>query len=157
MIVVDVRRPNFKFELLFSFTESSSVLMLSRSIVRSLISMCARAELDVLVQRGGICLIHFLPDVSNKRDAFDKANRILKAEKLRKHEEQVKLDSLEKVDFFPFVHGDLIEKQRNILTDIIKNEQYLAVCDKNEIIAQKKRERNQARLNREANNDIAHR
>lgn len=97
---------------------------------------------------------HHNNDVSHKRDAFNQANGILKKEKLEKLEEQLRLESLEKVNFFPFVHGDLIERQRNVLTDIIKNEQYQAVVDKNDQLIQKKRDRNQARLNREANNSF---
>lgn len=61
----------------------------------------------------------------------------------------MRMKAIEKVDFFPFTHGDMIEKQRKALNELQKHEQLNAIKERahNEL----ERKKNQAKLNAEAN------
>lgn len=85
---------------------------------------------------------NYANDREHKREAFDAANRILKEERAKRDEEEMQMKSLDKLNYFPFTHGDLIDKQRSVLSEIIKNEQIQAIKDKITAQAQLKRERN---------------
>ena len=77
------------------------------------------------------------------------ANQILKDEKESRKENDKRLKSIERVNYFPFTHGDMIEKQRKALNELQKHEQLDAMRDRaSDEVARK---RNQARLNAEAN------
>ena len=55
--------------------------------------------------------MHFYErDKDLKREAFDIANRMLKEEKLKRQEEEQKIKSLDRINYFPFTHGDMIDK-----------------------------------------------
>jgi hypothetical protein len=59
------------------------------------------------------------------------------------------MKTIERLNFFPFTHGDMIEKQRKALNELQKYEQMNAIKERaNEEI---KRKRNQAKLNTLAN------
>jgi hypothetical protein len=73
---------------------------------------------------------NYANDREHKREAFDAANRIIKEEKAKRDEEEMRMNILDKLNYFPFTHGDLIDKQRSILSEIIKNEQIQAIKDK---------------------------
>ena len=62
------------------------------------------------------------------------------------------MKAIEKIDFFPFTHGDMIEKQRKALNELQKHEQLNDIKDRahNEL----ERKKNQARLNAEANQQM---
>jgi len=47
-----------------------------------------------------------------KREAFDFANSMLRDEKKEREEQEQRDRTLDRVNYFPFTHGDLIEKQR---------------------------------------------
>jgi len=64
-------------------------------------------------------------DKDLKREAFDIANRILKEEKQKRNDEELRFHSLDRINYFPFTHGDLIDKQRSVLAEILKNEHLL--------------------------------
>lgn len=49
-------------------------------------------------------------DKTNKTNAFIMANQILKDEKEIKKENERRLKSIERLNYFPFTHGDMIEK-----------------------------------------------
>lgn len=85
---------------------------------------------------------NYANDRERKREAFDTVNRILKEERAKRDEEEMQMKSLDKLNYFPFIHGDLIDKQRSVLSEIIKNEQIQAINDKITAQAQLKRERN---------------
>lgn len=55
---------------------------------------------------------------------------MLKVERAKREEEELRLQSLDRLNYFPFTHGDLIDKQRTVLSEIIKNENILAIKDK---------------------------
>ena len=59
------------------------------------------------------------------------------------------MKNIERLNYFPFTHGDMIEKQRRALNELQKHEQLNAIKERasDEIV----RKRNQARLNAEAN------
>lgn len=57
------------------------------------------------------------------------------------------MHSLDRINYFPFTHGDLIDKQRSVLAEILKNEHLLQINEKAVRQAELKRERNQAYLN----------
>ena len=80
------------------------------------------------------------------------ANQILKDEKESRIENDKRLKSIERVNYFPFTHGDMIEKQRKALNELQKHEQLDAMRDRaSDEVARK---RNQARLNAEANQQM---
>ena len=56
-----------------------------------------------------------IEDAQQKKDAFIKANGLLKDEKAAKKEKQAQEDALDRINYFPFTHGDMIEKQRGAL------------------------------------------
>ena len=85
---------------------------------------------------------NYANDREHKREAFDAANRILKEERAKRDEEEMQMKSLDKLNYFPFTHGDLIDKQRSVLSEIIRNEQIQAIKDKITAQAQLRRERN---------------
>ena len=59
------------------------------------------------------------------------------------------MKAIEKVTFFPFTHGDMIEKQRRALNDLQKHENLNAIRERAQgAIARKQL---QTRLNAEAN------
>lgn len=59
------------------------------------------------------------------------------------------MKSIERVSYFPFTHGDMIETQRKALNELQKHEQLNAI--KERAHDEMHRKRNQARLNAEAN------
>lgn len=62
------------------------------------------------------------------------------------------MKNIERLNYFPFTHGDMIEKQRRALNELQKHEQLNAIKERasDEIV----RKRNQARLNAEANQQM---
>ena len=58
----------------------------------------------------------------HKTNAFITANQILKDEKHERHSNDVKLKAIERINYFPFTHGDMIEKQRKALNELQKHE-----------------------------------
>jgi hypothetical protein len=66
----------------------------------------------------------------------------LKEEKQKRNDEELKLHSLDRINYFPFTHGDLIDKQRSVLAEILKNEHLLQINEKAMKAAEIKRERN---------------
>ena len=91
-------------------------------------------------------------DKTNKANAFITANQILKDEKVERSQNEQELKQIERLNYFPFTHGDMIEKQRNALNQLQKHEQLDAIKERaqDEI----SRKRNQARLNAEANQQM---
>ena len=92
-------------------------------------------------------------DKEIKKNAFREANQLLMYEKELKRQRDNHEKSIERVDFFPFMHGDSVEQHRQIL-------EQLNAADLVETIRQKKeketdehtaRQIKQAQLNREAN------
>lgn len=55
-------------------------------------------------------LQNYAADKDHKREAFDLANKILKEEKLKREEDELRMHSLDRINYFPFTHGELIEK-----------------------------------------------
>ena len=51
-----------------------------------------------------------LEDKSLKQEAFIAANGLLMSEKQQRHIESEKSKALERINYFPFTHGDMIEK-----------------------------------------------
>lgn len=88
-----------------------------------------------------------------KRSAFVEANKLLKYEKeLREHYENEDRIN-ERLNYFPFTHGDTIEKQREVLTELQKAD-LLATLRENEskkLEEYKARQTRQSKLNQEAN------
>jgi len=76
----------------------------------------------------------------------------LKDEKEQRSQNEQKLKSIERVNYFPFTHGDMIEKQRKALNELQKHEQLDAI--KGRAQDELARKRNQARLNAEANEQM---
>lgn len=66
----------------------------------------------------------------------------MKEEKQKRNDEELKLHSLDRINYFPFTHGDLIDKQRSVLAEILKNEHLLQINEKAMKAAEIKRERN---------------
>lgn len=58
-----------------------------------------------------------------KREAFDIANTMLKEDKKQRQEDESREQSLYRINYFPFTHGDLIDKQRSVLAELLRNEQ----------------------------------
>lgn len=71
-----------------------------------------------------------------QRDRLDKqldflsANAALQLDKSNKAKEAQKYKSNEKMDFFPFINGDLVEKQRQALEILQKNDLKLMKHDR---------------------------
>ena len=63
-----------------------------------------------------------IEDKKTKKEAFIKANGLLKEEKAAKKESIAKAEALERINYFPFTHGDMIEKQRSALQELQKHE-----------------------------------
>lgn len=53
-----------------------------------------------------------------KKQAFLQANQVLVDEKMRAKQNESNQEKMEKVDYFPFTHGDLIENQRKVLSEL---------------------------------------
>ena len=90
-----------------------------------------------------------LEDKSLKQEAFIAANGLLMSEKQQRHLETEKSKALERINYFPFTHGDMIEKQRQALQELQKHEQLNDLKERQQ--AAEERKRLQAQLNREAN------
>lgn len=88
-------------------------------------------------------------DKTHKTNAFIQANQILQDEKNERLDYANKLKAIEKVTYFPFTHGDMIEKQRRALNDVQKHEQLNAIKERAQ--DELTRKKNQSRLNAEAN------
>jgi len=88
-------------------------------------------------------------DKTHKVNAFIQANQILKDEKSERQGNEIKMKAIERVNYFPFTHGDMIEKQRKALNELQKHEQLNDIKERasDEVY----RQRNQTRLNAEAN------
>ena len=65
---------------------------------------------------------HQARDKQLKQQALLQANQMLIDEKLQKEREHAENKSLERINYFPFTHGDLIEKQRHVLAELQKQE-----------------------------------
>lgn len=76
----------------------------------------------------------------------------MKDEKQERSDNEVRMKGIERVNYFPFTHGDMIEKQRKALNELQKHEQLNAIKERaqEDIV----RKRNQARLNAEANEQM---
>ena len=61
-------------------------------------------------------------DKVHKTNAFIQANQILKDEKNERQNNDIKMKAIERLNFFPFTHGDMIEKQRKALNELQKHE-----------------------------------
>ena len=57
-------------------------------------------------------------DKTHKINAFIQANQILKDEKSERHSNEQRMKAIERVNYFPFTHGDMIEKQRKALNEL---------------------------------------
>ena len=57
-------------------------------------------------------------DKTHKINAFIQANQILKDEKTERHSNEQRMKAIERVNYFPFTHGDMIEKQRKALNEL---------------------------------------
>ena len=57
-------------------------------------------------------------DKVNKVNAFIQANQILKDEKNERKNNELRMKAIEKINYFPFTHGDMIEKQRKALNEL---------------------------------------
>lgn len=55
---------------------------------------------------------HEMRDKKLKQAAFLHANQILKQDKIELKEQELIQKNCERINYFPFTHGDLIEKQR---------------------------------------------
>ncbi len=91
-------------------------------------------------------------DKTHKTNAFIAANQILLDEKCERKTNENKIKQIERLNFFPFTHGDMIEKQRKALNELQKHEQINAIKERahDEVV----RKKNQARLNAEANEQM---
>ena len=92
---------------------------------------------------------HEALDKLNKQEAFIKANKILKEERNERVLNERVLEQMEKLNYFPFTHGDMIEKQRAALQELQKHEQITEIRDR--AAKEKERKINQAKLNQQAN------
>ena len=72
-----------------------------------------------------------IEDKTHKTNAFIQANQILKDEKDQRKDNEQKMKALERINFFPFTHGDMIEKQRKALNELQKHEQLNAIKERN--------------------------
>ena len=88
-------------------------------------------------------------DKENKRLAFIQANKILRDERNDRVLSEKVLEQMEKLNYFPFTHGDMIEKQRKALNDLQKHEQLQDIREKQN--KEKERKIMQTRLNAQAN------
>ena len=88
-------------------------------------------------------------DKENKRLAFIQANKILRDERNDRVLGEKVLEQMEKLNYFPFTHGDMIEKQRKALNDLQKHEQLQEIREKQN--KEKERKIMQTRLNAQAN------
>jgi len=61
-------------------------------------------------------------DKTHKTNAFIQANQILKEEKDERQSNELKMKAIERINYFPFTHGDMIEKQRKALNELQKHE-----------------------------------
>ena len=84
-------------------------------------------------------------DKENKRLAFIQANKILRDERNDRVLGEKVLEQMEKLNYFPFTHGDMIEKQRKALNDLQKHEQLQDIREKQN--KEKERKIMQTRLN----------
>ena len=69
-------------------------------------------------------------DKVHKTNAFIQANQILKEEKNERQTNELKLKKIERVNYFPFTHGDMIENQRKALNELQKYEQLNAIKER---------------------------
>ena len=76
----------------------------------------------------------------------------MKEEKNERQTNELKMKAIERISYFPFTHGDMIEKQRKALNELQKHEQLNEIKDRAHDQAQRKR--TQARLNQEANEQM---
>jgi len=67
-------------------------------------------------------LLFEMEDKTHKTNAFILANQILKGEKEERKNNEERMKSIERVNYFPFTHGDMIEKQRKALNELQKHE-----------------------------------
>ena len=54
-------------------------------------------------------------DLEVKRKAFVEANQVLKDQNADRQEREKEEERQERINYFPFTHGDLIENQRKVL------------------------------------------
>ena len=71
-----------------------------------------------------------MEDKVHKTNAFIQANQILKDEKNERQTNEQKIKAIERLNFFPFTHGDMIEKQRSALNELQKHEQLNAIKER---------------------------
>ena len=80
------------------------------------------------------------------------ANQILKDEKNERKVYEDRIKSIERINYFPFTHGDMIEKQREALNDLQRQENLIGL--KERAYDEIERKKNQAKLNAEANEQM---
>jgi len=80
-----------------------------------------------------------MEDKTTKKDAFIKANGLLKEEKAANKEKQAQADALDRINYFPFTHGDMIEKQRGALQELQKHEQLNDLKERRQAVDERKR------------------
>lgn len=98
--------------------------------------------------------MHEAKDKKMKQQALLEANGMLIAEKSTKQKEDAQNRSLERINFFPFTHGDLIEKQRHVLGELQKQELLKNFKERKAASQRRKRDLQQARINQQVNNSL---
>jgi hypothetical protein len=69
-------------------------------------------------------------DKINKQKAFTIANLELAKQKEQARQHSKQLSKLERLNFFPFTHGDLIERNKNVLNELQQQEIVKAIIEK---------------------------
>ena len=80
-----------------------------------------------------------LEDKNLKQEAFIAANGLLMTEKQQRHIDAEKTKALERINYFPFTHGDMIEKQRQALQELQKHEQLNDLKERQQAAEERKR------------------
>ena len=88
-------------------------------------------------------------DRTNKTNAFIQANQILLDEKVERKHNDERIKAVERATYFPFTHGDAIEKHRKALNELQRHENLNGI--KERAYDEIERKRNQSKLNAEAN------
>lgn len=87
-------------------------------------------------------------DKTHKVNAFIMANQLLKNEKADKKTLEDHLKAGEKLSYFPFTHGDMIEKQRSVLNEMQRQENLIGL--KERAYEEIERKKNKAKVSAEA-------
>lgn len=94
-------------------------------------------------------------DRNLKQKAFFDANEVLRQQKHEIKQAAKDEKTLERINYFPFTHGDLIEKQRSVLAELQAHELNKSIRERKEIREADARARKQAILNQIANTKMA--